>query len=436
MVNTADERVTVLLGAGASVDAGIPASVDLTRRIAEAIDSPINQYRGLARALHIAIGAMVAHDTARGGAPYAGIDVERIFAAVRMLARREDLEIAPFVGAWNPNLESIGPEPSLPGFWGRDFVEAAASERNSHRLESLVKEAVLAFSGKGRERTNVFADLEKWMIDALQDALRVEASRVDYLGPILANSGSTVNVATLNYDKSIELLAERAGASLDTGVRSWSGGYDWRWDPAARVRLLKLHGSLDWYLEREKGTLMETDRVVIWPDGDTKRPFYGSLAVVFGQGVKLRSDGPFLAMLHEFDSFLSSTDRLVIAGYSMRDDHINAAIRRWLNRHPDPKLTIIDPFPPAIRGTSTFYGELLYAMRDHAHPGDPNGALKDGHQILQMFAPQGLHEVFGPGPELSQAAQVVQEDDDVLDDPKIESPHAFLRRISAEPGKA
>jgi hypothetical protein len=149
---------------------------------------------------------------------------------------------------------------------------------------------------------------------------------IDYLAPILASSDSRIQVATLNYDKSIELLAERANMTLDTGVRSWSGGYDWNWDETARVRLLKLHGSLDWYLHRGQGSRMDGDNIAVWPDGESDKPRGGTLAVVFGHGVKLRSDGPFLAMLHEFDRFLSSTDRLVVVGYSMRDDHINAAI--------------------------------------------------------------------------------------------------------------
>ena len=63
------ERTTVLLGAGASVDAGVPVSVHLTQAIARLIDA--NRWRNpISMALNVAIGAMVAHDTARGVGAY------------------------------------------------------------------------------------------------------------------------------------------------------------------------------------------------------------------------------------------------------------------------------------------------------------------------------------------------------------------------------
>ena len=65
-------------------------------------------------------------------------------------------------------------------------------------------------------------------------------------------------------------------------------------------------------------------------------------ALVFGLGSKLRSDGPFLAMLVEFDRLLASTEWLTIVGYSFRDDHINAALTRWMNGSAR-RLSVIDP---------------------------------------------------------------------------------------------
>lgn len=405
MTDPHKERTTVLLGAGASVDAGIPASVNLTKKIVETIDTAQTRYHGTAQALNIAIGAMIAHDTAKGGDAFAGIDVERIFAAIRMLATRDDLDIAPYVAAWNPHLDGLGRKNELPAFWEEKFVKALASERRHNgQLKAAFKEGVASLTGKRDE--NVFADLEQQMINALKEALHVDAQNVDYLAPLLYESSANINIATLNYDRSIELLAGRANASLDTGVGSWSGGYDWKWDESAHVRLLKLHGSLDWYLERTKSaeSRMAEDKIVVWPSDGPERPSRNSsLAVVFGQGVKLRSDGPFLAMLQEFDHFLTSTDRLVIVGYSMRDDHINAAIRRWINSAHDPKLSIIDPYPPDFTGYNnqrhSFYVEVLKIMHEF-DSSTRQHRLKSGHQLIRTFAADGLHEIFGPGPEL------------------------------------
>jgi hypothetical protein len=122
-VNRHELRTTVLLGAGASVDAGVPVSVELTQIIAERVST--SAHSGASSALNVAIGAMIAHDTARGGGPYDGVDVERLFSAVEMLADRENLEIAPFVAAWNPALDGIGnTSGGLSPFWGKNFKRA------------------------------------------------------------------------------------------------------------------------------------------------------------------------------------------------------------------------------------------------------------------------------------------------------------------------
>lgn len=159
MRNARPAGTTVLLGAGASVDAGIPVSVDLTKKIAETIDTPSNRYNKTAHALNVAIGAMVAHDTAHGRAAFAGIDVERIFAAVRMLARRDELDIAPYVAAWNQHLEQTPGEGNLPSSWAHDFGEAIRGSGHSFasRAEQGFRDGVNALT-----RPNSRALLHLW----------------------------------------------------------------------------------------------------------------------------------------------------------------------------------------------------------------------------------------------------------------------------------
>lgn len=391
-------KVTFLLGAGASVDAGLPVSVELTRVITERLErgwnSPISQ------ALHVAIGAIVAHDTARGKSAYAGIDVERIFASIQMLARRNDHELTPFVAAWNAGIESFGANGRLPSFWGGEFRKAIGDDRfGTSNLERKFKEGVEAIA-KTKDSTEIYRSLEQEMIESLVSALEVSADNVGYLSPLLrAASSSKVQVATLNYDNSVELLATQVGADLDSGIESWTGGYRWNWRPEASVRLLKLHGSLDWRLRvrREQGERIPVDRVLV---GEDDRQRWGSnMGVVFGQGSKLRADGPFLAMLIEFDRFLESTEHLVIVGYSMRDEHINAALRRWVVDHPEGKLSIVDPGFPTLHHPAydaPFQRDLVEAFCQHdssgslSYPLTPTANLA----IIRKGAKDGLSEVF------------------------------------------
>ena len=60
----------------------------MTDAIVRTVDVDEGKYGGLAQALNFAVGALIAHDTARGASVFAGIDVERLFAAIEMLDAR------------------------------------------------------------------------------------------------------------------------------------------------------------------------------------------------------------------------------------------------------------------------------------------------------------------------------------------------------------
>jgi hypothetical protein len=397
-------RTTFLLGAGACVDAGLPTSIGLTEEITKAVDQNF-RYGVAPQALHAVIGAMVAHGTGRGSGAFDGINVERVFSAVQMLARRDELEIAPFVSAWNQNLEHLDASRNLPAFWGSNFKkEVQNSQRGERDLERIFSTGVAALAGS-RELGPIFTRLESLMIGALGKALSVQDSKLDYLAPLLALQENPSRIATLNYDRSVELLSERAGMSLDTGIQLWDGGYDWSWESSAEVQLLKLHGSLDWYVDhrRDEGARMRGDRVrrAVDMTQDEIRAHSDSLALVFGQGSKLRSEGPFLAMLLEFDRFLLTTERLVIVGYAFGDEHINSAIRRWLNRTERPIVSIINP-AISLWGkpyrAPIFYLELTRAMQRQTPPGTP----PEGLQLFALPTGPGLKEVVGSGSALAE----------------------------------
>ena len=112
-----------LLGAGASVDAGLESSVGLTKAIAEhlgrgAFRNPVGQL------LHAVIGAMVQHDTSGGGNAFLAPDVERVFSAVSNLKLRDNLDLSAFVERWNGSLDAVTGPSGLSRSWAREFRES------------------------------------------------------------------------------------------------------------------------------------------------------------------------------------------------------------------------------------------------------------------------------------------------------------------------
>jgi hypothetical protein len=206
----------------------------------------------------------------------------------------------------------------------------------------------------------------------------------------------------LNYDRSIEELALRAGFTVDTGIAHWPGGYDWEWDARADVQLLKLHGSADWRLIDEVGPGRMPEKRIKQVDlADHAEP-----ALVFGARGKLRSEGPFLAMLRAFDDFVRNADRLLLVGYSMRDQHINTAIYRWLNARPDGRLTVINPdwesLPSKWGEPRTMADDLLRAIESPRGPGIGD-AWNPRFRVVELPASEGLAAVLGAGPSLASA---------------------------------
>lgn len=323
------------------MDAGLPGSFGLTRAVADYIDSSPN-HAMVRRLMHLVVGAMVQHDTAHGGNAFEGVDVERVFAAVKALKDRDSIDLSAFVETWNRNLDASAGKVAFPGFWARDFRKAVFDTWD-HKVEKAFEQGVRAITENAN--SDLFGRLESAMLDALIHILRADEARVGYFRPMIKAEG-LAGIATLNYDLAVEKACAASGVSVDTGLDTWRGGYEWEWaTPRADVRLLKLHGSLDYVLGRRSpdDSRVPGDSLINFGEERQGQLIGGVPAMVFGQGSKLRSDGPFLAMLVEFDRMLAQTEWLTVVGYSFRDDHINAALTRWLNGERAQRLSVIDP---------------------------------------------------------------------------------------------
>jgi len=299
------DGTTVLLGAGASKEAGMPLATELAATLLE--------YFTFRRGWQFDDDTARLFDLVHRGLSISGpVDIERLFSSLMILADpNERIDFAPFIEAWNDDLFRLADKP------GPSWAPASTITR------------VI------------------WGItDALSEILRPRSELLAYLAPLVRQEGA--RIATLNYDLSIEEACRLGSIQCTTGANLWKGDLGrWAWPSATSVKLLKMHGSLDWFPKdpgwddtRKLARGIEQLEELIH---DSSHPSLGKTAIIFGRREKLQPRGPFPSLLQAWRSWLGATRKLVVVGYSFSDDHINESIREWLSSPVARTLTIVDP---------------------------------------------------------------------------------------------
>ena len=361
--------LTLLVGAGASAQAGVPDSRALTARLVSRIQQDRSSHDpSLSKLLNYVCGRLIAHETAAGSSPFATVDVERLLAAIRLLSQRDNLEVSPFVAAWDDPVAdltrktrsvSVG-ETIMTEFGNQTDTSRAPSRLAAARAIDVAIDAQLEARVGGGDSRAYTALMEELMV--VLPSLLQPSLPVDYLSPIatLRKNGWLSSILTLNYDTCVEQVLFENDVAFDTGFKSWLETGTLKYTDGLPV--IKLHGSIDWIVPSEgpgpPGQMpLVTPRP--WNAGRSLLPL-----LVFGAREKLRPDGPFLELLHEARSALADSERLVVVGYSFRDDHINELIRHWLSGDIRRTIRVIDP---VLGARNDVWGEhpFISQLRQH-----------------------------------------------------------------------
>lgn len=309
----------LLLGAGASIEAGLANAYDMTKKMLEIINERAKNFSGdparktelekQSEVLNYVHDRLVADARTRYRNPTIDcVDFELLYNALLQIAEYNSPEIAPFVQAWDPYIKSnITPD----------------------RLWEI--------------RLRMRLTLEEL-------AMIRDEKKVEYLKPILnlVKKQKRLVVATLNYDNAVELLAGDNSVPYDTGIKDWieKGAFDFSGDG---IKLLKLHGSVYWRWTEDITTydLRMPHRQIRYIEHYTERlrmmVAVETPMVIYGQRNKLTTEGIFLDLLRQFDDELSKANMLTVIGYSFRDEHINFYIKKFLNRDEGNIIRIVMP---------------------------------------------------------------------------------------------
>jgi hypothetical protein len=310
------DEVLILLGAGASVEAGVPHSAQMVAEIVAALDGDWKQYKELYNYVRSAIFFA---DGVRGTyADDVAYNIERLVNTLDELARREDHPLYPFVGAWNPTLVQVA---------GQKF-----------ELVSPFKEAILK---KLRQ---------EWIEIPNYEQAAYFRGLVDFQ----KDFGHPLRVFTLNYDLCVEKayfsvygeFPERGFGRID---RYWNHEILEDSDRESRnFYLYKLHGSIDWTRDTKNNKLTFSDSTA------TIKSDAGE--IIFGITYKLQYIDPFLFLVYQLRRLSLDARLLLVIGYGFSDEHINAILGQALQNNPGKRLIAV-----------TWFGELTEeGEADHA----------------------------------------------------------------------
>ena len=280
-MNFKKDEIIMLLGAGASADAGIPVSSQMVEKIENYISK--NGSWQKFRDIYYLIKSSVEYSAGLKGEKSI-FNVEILMNVLNELIRKVDHPLYPFIGSWNIRFNEII----------RD---------NFTLLEEF--------------RDKIFEELKKWVQPKNLDSANYFNKIIDFQKSI----NFPLRVFSLNYDLLIEKKFNNSNFIIERGFnenKEWDYRRFIELPEEPNIYLYKLHGSIDWERNPDTQIVKYLDSIPDIPD------------LIFGTQYKLQYVDPYLFLFSEFRRYTLRAKLLICAGYSFSDEHINAIISQGI----------------------------------------------------------------------------------------------------------
>ncbi|WP_254508690.1 SIR2 family protein [Anatilimnocola floriformis] len=296
--------IILLLGAGASVEAGIPASATMIDKIESllAVNDEWQEYREL---YHHVKSALYFSAGIKGRFNLdVSYNIEVMVNALYELERNEEHPLYPFIASWNSR-----------------FVGLAGP----------------AFERIKKFRKVILRELKKWMCP--ENTAQGDYFRgLSHLQSVLTYP---LRIFSLNYDLCVERL-EREGTKIEAGFPGHGPDAAWDWErfeggdsgsnQPPQILLYKLHGSIDW----KRDTNQNLYRVEQIENVEPNR-----MEIIFGRDFKLEAADPYLFYAYEFRRHSLLARLIVTIGYSFGDWHINKMLVQAMREDGTRKIMVV-----------------------------------------------------------------------------------------------
>lgn len=304
------EDIVFLLGAGASVEAGIPISQKMVEEIEKLIVTksewkPYKElYYYLRSSIHYSDGIM--------GKFAEQFNVERLLIVISQIEERERNIMYPFIGAWNSRLIDLA---------GVNFEYVS-------KFKELIRK-----------------QLYEWVGLRNYD----DASYYQSFSSLAGDIGTLIKVFTLNYDLCFETVV---GKTKEIKLGFTKNSNEWHHtnfdsDEGISYNLYKLHGSIDWYIHNNK--LYKSERLEQNPE------------LIFGIMHKMTSVDPYFYYSSKLrEVCLNDVKIMILIGYSYADEYVNIILAQALNEKSAVRIVNVGPSKDGEEAVRNWIAQKLH----------------------------------------------------------------------------
>lgn len=173
----------------------------------------------------------------------------------------------------------------------------------------------------------------EWFVQHVAERIAAPDASLMWGGVLRASERHTMTFVTTNYDRAIELAANADNIRMSDGFESLSSGEAAKWkgfSPQVDRRLIKLHGSTDWYWDRHTDTPVKLRHPMpLFGRGTLRLADEMELgaSLVLPSREKVLTRDPYPRLHQAFLNAVDSCEGAVFVGSSMRDPHIRSAAK-------------------------------------------------------------------------------------------------------------
>jgi DNA-binding ferritin-like protein (Dps family) len=305
------QEIIFFLGAGASVDAGIPDTYKFVTQFRNYVEETAQE---LSKSLSEILSILEDYNESHGGAKPKDVDVEQLLVTLERLKGKDD-EI-------------------LLGFYENKVFTNRFDSNDVTRIEKLLQDFI-----------------RKTVVVEKEEKLRYLQELAKFVPP-------TLEIFSVNYDTCVEQLCYLRNLK-------YTDGFDIYWKPQNLgpgdwdIKLFKLHGSVIWFESQTKEYLKIPIRTFV---GEEET----GLKLITGEDLKPLLVYPmqkwqYIEPLTELQLMFKkrlmdkSTRILVVVGYSFRDDYIIRMLWDAARINNDLRIVLLSP-----SAQETFERKLRY----------------------------------------------------------------------------